>query len=123
MQARLDRDLDLGKPAAEGLRWQRPLLEAGVALDREGRLCVLWLEFGCLTAGGLAREGDVRVVRRIELLLQLGHELGVLLLLRRAQPLLEVVVCVSRAAPPRPAPGLGGRWLRGRTRGCARACR
>ena len=43
VQARLDRDIDLGRPA-EGLRWQRPLLEAGVALDREGRLGVLWLE-------------------------------------------------------------------------------
>ena len=63
VQARLDRDRDLIGPV-ERLRWQRPLLEAGVALDDEVRLRVLWLEHLQTwkgAGGGLSAVGSVGV--------------------------------------------------------------
>ena len=57
----------------------------------------MWLE--TLTAAAdPARAGDGRVVRRLDTWLELGGELVVAGLLRRAQLLLEEVVHVARGA-------------------------
>jgi hypothetical protein len=61
-----------------------------------------------LTAADPARAGDGRVVRRLDTCLELGGELVVLLLLRRAPLLLEEVVHVARGAAAACARWVGG---------------